>query len=147
MTPDLLFQLANTAVLPAWALLMFWPTGAPTRLLVRSYVWSGVLAATYLSLLIIGLKEWPADASFNSIAGVRALFRADLGLVTGWVHYLCFDLAVGVWITADAEKRGFFVGWRRWTLVPVLGLTFMFGPVGLLAWLILQKTASPVKTA
>jgi Domain of unknown function (DUF4281) len=135
MTPDSLFQLANTAVLPAWALLILWPTGAPTRLLVRSYAWSGALAALYLGLLIYGLPQWPADASFNSVAGIRALFRADWGLVTGWVHYLCFDLAVGVWITHDAEARGFTSGWRRWVRVPVLLLTFMFGPVGLLLWL------------
>ena len=139
MTPDTVFQLVNTAVLPAWLLLIFWPTGAPTRWLVRAYGWSGGLAALYLGLLIYGLRDWPADASFNSVAGVRALFRTDWGLVTGWVHYLCFDLAVGVWIVNDAIGRGLDAGWRRWVRAPALFLTFMFGPVGLLTWLLLRQ--------
>lgn len=138
-SPAALFQLANTAVLPAWALLIFWPGGAPTRWLVRSYGWSGGLAALYLALLLYGLSDWPADASFNSLAGVRALFRSDWGLVTGWVHYLCFDLAVGVWIVNDADARGLDFGWRRWARGPALLLTFMFGPVGLLTWLGLRR--------
>ena len=46
--------------------------------------------------------------------------------------YLCFDLAVGVWIVNDAAARGLDFGWRRWVRVPVLLLTFMLGPVGLL---------------
>lgn len=139
MTPAQLFQLANTAVLPAWALLMLWPAGRPTQLLVRSYAWSGALAALYLSLLLYGLGDWPKDASFDSLAGVRALFRSDWGLVTGWVHYLCFDLAVGVWIVNDADARGLDAGWRRWARVPALVLTFLFGPVGLLTWLGLRR--------
>ena len=135
MTSAALFQFANTAVLPAWALLLFWPAGAPTRALVRSYAWSGGLAALYLGLLVYGLGDWPADASFNSLGGVRALFRSDWGLLTGWVHYLCFDLAVGVWIVNDAAARGLDFGWRRWARGPALALTFLFGPVGLLTWL------------
>jgi hypothetical protein len=126
-------------VLPAWALLIFWPAGAPTRWLVRSFGWSGVLAALYLTLLVVGLRDWPADASFNSLTGVRALFRSDWGLLTGWVHYLCFDLAVGSWIVNDAAARSLDVGWRRWVRGPVLILTFMFGPVGLLTWLGLRR--------
>ncbi len=135
MTPAVVFQLVNTAVLPAWVLLIFWPTGRLALGLVRSYAWSGALAALYLGLLLVGLNDWPDDASFNSLGGVRALFRSDWGLVTGWVHYLCFDLAVGVWIVNDALARRLDTGWRRWVRVPVLALTFLFGPVGLLAWL------------
>ena len=138
-SPPALFQLANTVVLPAWALLIFWPAGAPTRWLVRSYGWSGGLAALYLALLLYGLSDWPADASFNSLAGVLALFRSDWGLVTGWVHYLCFDLAVGVWIVNDADASGLDFGWRRWARGPALLLTFLFGPVGLLTWLGLRR--------
>ncbi len=143
LTPAQLFQFANTAVLPAWALLMLWPAGAPARLLVRSYAWSGGLAALYLGLLVYGVGDWPADASFNSLTGVRALFRSDWGLVTGWVHYLCFDLAVGVWIVNDAEARGLNGGWWRWARVPTLLFTFMFGPVGLLTWLGLRRVLKP----
>ena len=139
MTPDQVFQLANTAVLPAWALLLFWPHGAPTRWLVRSYGWSGALAALYLGLLVYGLPDAPADASFTTLVGVRALFRTDWGLVTGWVHYLSFDLAVGVWLVNDAAARRLAAGWRRWALVPALLLTFLVGPVGLLTWLGLRR--------
>lgn len=142
MTPAAVFQFVNTAVLPAWALLIGWPTGAPTQRLVRSYGWCAALAVLYLGLVLKGLPDWPQDASFNTLAGVRALFRADWGLVTGWVHYLCFDLAVGVWIVNDALARGLDTRWHRWARVPALLLTFLFGPVGLLTWLGTRKLLS-----
>lgn len=146
-TPATIFQLANTAVLPAWALLLLWPAGPPTRRLVRSCAWSAALAGLYLVLLVYGLSQGPADgASFNSLTGVRALFRSDWGLLTGWVHYLCFDLLVGAWIVNDAEARGLDAGWRRWARVPVLFLTFMLGPVGLLTWLGLRAALSRHET-
>ena len=139
MTAAQLFQIANTAVLPAWALLALWPTGRPTRWLVRSYAWSAALAALYLVLLVRGLGQWPEGGSFNTLAGVMRLFTAEAGVLTGWVHYLAFDLFVGAWIVNDAVARHLDAGWRRWARLPVLALTFLFGPVGLLVWLALRR--------
>jgi hypothetical protein len=51
-------------------------------------------------------------------------------LLAGWTHYLAFDLIVGSWEVRDARERGI----SHWLVVPCLALTFMFGPVGFLAY-------------
>ncbi|TGQ30425.1 DUF4281 domain-containing protein [Mesorhizobium sp. M00.F.Ca.ET.216.01.1.1] len=70
-------------------------------------------------------------AGFGSIEQVRALFAVDAALVAGWLHYLAFDLFVGNWIIEDGLTRRI----NRFALIPCLGLTFLFGPAGLLLYL------------
>jgi len=47
------------------------------------------------------------------------------------VHYLAFDLLVGTWEREEAAR----LGMSRWALLPCLFLTFLFGPIGWLAFL------------
>lgn len=66
------------------------------------------------------------------------LGRPEVALVA-WVHFLAFDLFVGRWIYLDARERG--VPW--WVSSPVLFLTLMFGPLGLLSYLIARPLVRP----
>ena len=66
-------------------------------------------------------------ASFSSLAGVMAGFDGEWTTLAGWTHYLCFDLFVARWIVRDAPDAGY-------KLSPILVLTLMFGPVGLLVY-------------
>lgn len=136
LTPELVFSLANAAVLPAWLLLALAPRWVLTRRLVRSGAWPLLLAAAYAAL--IGwhyLGPHAGEGGFNSLAEVRALFQDPWALTAGWVHYLCFDLAVGIWEVGDAERRGL----PRVLLLPALLLTFLVGPVGLLLYAALRQ--------
>ena len=54
--------------------------------------------------------------------------------MAGWTHYLAFDLFVGCWIAQDADRRG--IG--RIGQAPVLALTFVAGPAGLLLHYLLR---------
>ena len=86
----------------------------------------GVLAALYASLMFVYFFR--VAGGFGSLQAVRTLFASDPVLIAGWVHYLAFDLFIGVWIAErlDAERVS------RWLQAPILIATFMFGPVGLL---------------
>jgi hypothetical protein len=79
-----------------------------------------------------------ADGGFDSIESVRRLFASDLALVAGWVHYLAFDLLVGVHVDERAERAG--IG--RLALLPAFLLTFLFGPLGWLLYRV-QEWATP----
>ena len=61
-------------------------------------------------------------------------------LLAGWIHYLAFDLLIGRWQVdqslAAPNKRSL-----RWLTLPSLIATFMFGPAGLLLFLLLVKTS------
>jgi hypothetical protein len=128
MNAATLFSIANVLPLPIWALWILAPRSSPSRTLVASlWPWQ-LLAALYLVFLAVALGGENAFApDFGSLAGVMTLFDSEWGTLAGWVHYLCFDLFVARWIMNDAPEGGY-------RLAPVLFLTLMFGPVGLLLY-------------
>lgn len=131
-TFELIFAVANPLAVLGWLGLVFFPG----RKLVVDGV-SGVAIPALLSLAYAGLVGAffaGAEGGFSSIEAVRALFQSDALLVAGWLHYLAFDLFVGAWQvrTARAEQIPHLL------VVPCLALTFLFGPVGFLAFLILR---------
>ncbi len=87
----------------------------------------------YAWLIIISFRLDDLKA-FGSLDGVMGLFQDKTLLTAGWIHYLAFDLFVGAWITRNARKHGI----NHWLLLPVLFLTFMLGPVGLLIYLLVR---------
>lgn len=135
LDPDFAFGFANNFGLLAWAALLlslFVPR-------IRRFVWPATQFAVplawallYVILLAQGLPE--AEGGFDSIAGVRGLFANDSALTAGWLHYLAFDLFVGTWIARDSVERRV----SGWLVAPCLALTLMFGPAGLLAWVLLR---------
>jgi hypothetical protein len=139
--PATLFRRANAFALLAWVGLAL--TLAAPRL--RRWGWrvTGVLVPTLLAVgyvaALAAAVRGGAAGGFGSIAAVRALFANDWALAAGWVHYLAFDLAVGTWIA----RTGVAAGVPRLLLLPCLALTFLAGPAGLLAYLLLRLATSP----
>ncbi len=140
-----LFSLNSTIVLIAWALLAFFPRKPLTGSIIL-YLGVGLLCLSYAALLILvtsgsidpGLPAGTAEVavSFNSIAGVRGIFQSDSGVLIGWTHYLAFDLFIGLWISKDADAKGF----SRIAQLPILFATLMAGPIGLLLWLVIRES-------
>jgi hypothetical protein len=119
-------------VLPCWLLLIVAPRWSVTQRLA-TFVAPLILAGVYLWML--ATAPHVADAGFNSIGQVRALFSVDRALVAGWIHYLAFDLFIGSWQVRDARRLAI----AHWIVVPCLLLTFLFGPLGLGAYLLLRS--------
>jgi uncharacterized protein YneF (UPF0154 family) len=71
-----------------------------------------------------------AEGGFDSLSNVKLLFTTDWAALAGWVHYLAFDLFIGCWIARQMMSAGL----PRWPLLVILPLTFMFGPMGYLAY-------------
>jgi hypothetical protein len=126
MEPGVLFQIANTAVLPFWIMLGVLPAHPLTRILVRSGAVSCMLAVAYILCLTLG--EGMSPDGLGSLEGVRSMFQTDWYLLGGWIHYLAFDLYVGGTIAGHHVQHG----GSRLMLALELLLTLMLGPVGLL---------------
>ena len=140
LRPDFLFELANQVAFAGWLLLLVAPRWRGTRAVVLSGALPLLLAATYVLLIGYQTLVHPAPgAGFGSLAQVAALFREPWALLAGWVHYLCFDLAVGAWETRDAQRRGV----PHLVLIPCLVATFMLGPLGLLLYCGLRQRWQP----
>ncbi len=131
MTADDLFGLASAAVLPGWLILIFAPRGRWVWLdPVPALILPLGLSALYTGLILTYFSA--SGGGFGSIAAVRQLFASDYGLVAGWVHYLAFDLMVGAMMATKMDQMGL----SRLSQAPLLGLIFMFGPLGvLLIWI------------
>lgn len=124
-----LFQYANLLAMLGWLLLLLSPYLKAVRPIAQKGLVPVLLGLLYLYLIVAYFGQ--AEGDFSSLAGVRQLFASDYAVLTGWVHYLAFDLWVGAWELEDAQRRRI----PFWAVLPCLLLTFMFGPVGLLAYL------------
>ncbi len=131
---DLVFKVANWIVLAGWLALALSPLRREGLVLVGRLAAASV-AAIYVILLVRGVSMGPGlpeGAGFSTLDGVVALLSRREAILGGWVHFLAFDLFVGSWMAEDAPKAGV----PHWMLVPLLGLTLMAGPAGLLLYLL-----------
>jgi hypothetical protein len=133
VTPEAVFRAANTLALVSWVLLATRPRAAMVQRLTGTVV-PVMLAVTYSVLAALFIGRGPGD--FNSLAGVSALFANPWVLLAGWIHYLAFDLLIGVWEVRDAARRGV----THWLVVPCLALTFLLGPAGWLLYQAVRRT-------
>lgn len=132
MTLDNLFSIANSLAMVAWLLLFLAPRWKWTQRIVLSGGVTLIFCGAYLTLLLAYAGSGEGD--FWSLKGVMQLFTQPEAVLIGWLHYLAFDLFVGCWETIDAHKQGI----RHLYILPCLGLTLMYGPVGLLAYWLLR---------
>jgi hypothetical protein len=133
MSPDRLFLIVNAAVIPAWLLLAVAPHHRITQHLVHAVWIPLLLGAFYIWALFFG-EPAAEGAGFGTLQGVMLLFQSPTAVLGGWVHYLVFDLFVGAWIVRDAKRQGI----NHWLTVPLLFMTLMAGPAGLMFYLLLR---------
>lgn len=131
MTPEAIFTAANFTALAGWALLAAGAVfnNALLRDLIAGRIVPAFLAAGYTALILL---YWAgSQGGFGSLADVASLFANPRLLLAGWLHYLAFDLAIG----AAIARKTFEESLPRLILVPILPLTFLFGPIG---WLLFE---------
>jgi hypothetical protein len=133
---ELLFQIANTAALLCWIALI----AAPRRTIVRRSIQTVVivgLCVTYAVLVSMYFFR-VEGGGFSTLAGVQRLFTSAPVTLAGWVHYLAFDLWVGLWIASRSDDMSL----SRWIQAPILVTTFMLGPIGLLLFAAIRVSRS-----
>ena len=134
MTADQVFRICVVLAMLGWLGLMLtpvWPKRLRERLprLIFAMAIPAIIAAFYTVLIVTHWAGHPGG--FNSLDAVMQLFT-DRWLVTaGWIHYLAFDLFIGGWELEDSRGRGV----PHPAMIPVLIVTFLFGPIGLLGYL------------
>ena len=133
-----LFTFVHVVALAGWAMLFLAPRGPRVASYVL-YLCVGLLCLAYTVMFASRFQAIIAG-DFLRIEGLKALFATDAGIVIGWTHYLAFDLFIGQWIAKDADHKGF----SRIAQLPVLLLTLLAGPIGLLVWLVMRERRARV---
>tara|TARA_R110001599_G_C11863806_1_gene622080 strand:- start:134 stop:586 length:453 start_codon:yes stop_codon:yes gene_type:complete len=132
-----IFKLTSYTALIGWVILAGFPTWAiETGVVVTIVV--ALLCFSYGYLVFFGRKhdepEHKVRGNFFTLKGIVNLFKTPRVVLAGWIHYLAFDLMVGVYILTDAAQYNI----SHWLLLPCLFMTLMFGPAGLLIYLLLR---------
>lgn len=134
MTPADIFSIANMIAMPMWILMILLPKWKVTRFLIDFKIIPIALSMFY-AFYIFQAIQIGGGMDFGSLASVMALFTEENAVLAGWVHYLAFDLMVGMWIL-DQNKK---IGIHQLLIAPCLFGTFMLGPIGLLLFLIIKS--------
>jgi hypothetical protein len=134
-----LFSLTFAVAAPFWALMILVPRWSWTARIIASPLIALPVVLIYAVLVIPALGEvLPAVAS-PTLNSVRELLGTANGAAAGWAHMIAFDLFVGRWSWLDARTRAV----PALVMAPILLLTIMLGPLGLLGYL-LVRTRYPV---
>jgi hypothetical protein len=129
--PVTAFELCGLVVLPFWALMVFLPTWSFTRRIVGS-PWIVAPAALIYLIVLLPVAHFVLPEVVSPVqARITALLGTPTGTTLAWAHFVAFDLFVGRWIYCDSRSRGY----SAWWVSPLLVLTLLIGPVGLLVYL------------
>lgn len=130
-----LFSLVNLSALLSWIALIILPRWSLVLVVLR-FVVIGLLSLIYSVFIFVYFFQFEG-VGFFSIQQVQTMFLSPEIALAGWVHFLAFDLFVGIWIA----KRSDHIGISRLVQAPILIVAFMFGPAGLLLFYAAQFPA------
>ncbi|MCH2032830.1 MAG: DUF4281 domain-containing protein [Tenacibaculum sp.] len=134
MTTSEIFSITNFIAMPMWILLLFVPKWKVTRFLIDYKIIPILLSLVY-AFYVIQYLATEGMMDFGSLNSVMELFTKENAVLAGWVHYLAFDLLVGMWIVNQNKKYNI----HQLLIAPCLLGTFMFGPIGFLLFMIMKS--------
>ena len=119
-----------------WVVLLLGRRWPRLQRLVCAVIIPALLALAYAALYPALYFQSPGG--YASIDDLRLLLNAERGVVlAAWLHYLAFDLLVGWWMGQDSRRHMIPHSY----VVPCQLLTFLFGPLGWLAYMAVRAYA------
>src|ERR1043165_6520653 len=120
MSADSVFQICSSIAMLGWIVLLllspFW--GSFDKFLIGIVI---TLFAIVYAWLIFQVFAPDMFEKFGSLNGVMELFTNKTAVTAGWLHYLAFDLMIGIWEKKNGQKYNI----PHLLLVPCFLLTFM----------------------
>ena len=132
MSPESIFSVANTIALIGWLVLILLPRWRSVDQFIIGVIVT-LFSIAYVFVLFHHFDFRDAQ-KFGTLQGVMELFSHAELVLAGWIHYLAFDLMTGLFIVKNARLQGIHHGF----VIPCLLFTFMFGPMGLLLYLLIR---------
>jgi hypothetical protein len=138
-----LFGMTFLVAAPFWALMILLPRWSPTRRIIESPLIVLPAVVIYALLVIPAFGEVLPAVAAPTLNGVRDLLGTADGAAAAWAHMIAFDLFVGRWSWLDSRSRGV----PALVMSPVLLLTILLGPLGLLVYLLVRTRYPATATA
>lgn len=126
------FQSVNLLALLTWLFILFLPNIKYTKRIVFGF--TIFLLSLVYAWMVFSTFKMDDFKEFSTLQGLMTLFQSEQAVLLGWIHYLAFDLMVGLYILDNGQKSNI----KHVFLVPCFLFTFMFGPAGLLMYRIIR---------
>ena len=123
------FKVGGLTVLPFWALMVVLPRAHVTARVLRSPLAVAGPAALYAMLVVPLLATLLPAVARPELPRIAGLLGTPVGATIAWMHFLALDLLAGRWLFLEARARGLPAA----VTSPLLVLTLLFAPLGLLA--------------
>ncbi|KUL61487.1 ABA4-like family protein [Streptomyces sp. NRRL S-1521] len=131
-----LFELAFYLAAPVWLLLIFAPAWGPTARVAASPLTVVPVLAVYLAMALPVLPELWAAVSGPDIDVFRELTARANGAGAIWAQVIAWDLLLGQWMYREGRRLGV----HPLVMGPLLVLTILLSPIGLLLFLPLRAS-------
>ena len=122
-----IFSITSTTAMGMWLLMILAPKWKATTFLMEYKIIPILLSIVYAIYIFISLSSG-GGMDFGSLASIMELFTKEDAVLAGWVHYLAFDLLIGMWMLKQNQSLKI----QQLLMAPCLFFTFMLGPVGFL---------------
>ncbi|MFJ9816607.1 ABA4-like family protein [Streptomyces sp. NPDC101151] len=129
-----LFEFTFWLVAPVWLLMVFAPGWGPTARIAASPLTVLPVLAVYLTMALPVLPELWAAVSSPDIDRFRDLMMLANGAGAIWAQVIAWDLLIGQWMYREARR----IGIHPLAMGPLLVLTILLSPFGLLLFLLLR---------
>ncbi|WP_435120464.1 ABA4-like family protein [Amycolatopsis thermoflava] len=137
MSTTTLFQITFYLAAPFWALMILAPGWSLTRRIIAS-PWIVLLPLVVYTVFAVGdFGTLWSVVSRPDLETLRAFLGTPDGAAAIWAHLIAFDLFIGRWMYSDARERGV----PHAVLAPILVLTILLSPFGLLSYLAVRAVA------
>ncbi|WP_411124985.1 ABA4-like family protein [Streptomyces sp. x-19] len=136
MTDRTLFSLAFALAAPFWALLILAPGRRWTDRIAASPLPMVPVIGVYLALAIPVFPQLWAAVSHPDLAGFQRLLALGGGAGAIWAQLIAWDLFLGQWMYREARDLGI----HPLVMGPLLVLTILLSPIGVLLFLCLRGT-------
>ncbi len=141
MTPSDVFSIANITAFFMWILMIVLPKWKATRFLIDYKVIPIILSLVYAFYIIQSILTGPS-MDFGSLQAVMHLFTVEQAVLAGWLHYLVFDMLVGMWMLDKNKSLKIHQAIMALCLIG----TFMMGPVGFLLFMAVRALKKQKKS-
>ncbi|WP_454195836.1 ABA4-like family protein [Nocardia sp. Marseille-Q1738] len=136
---NLLFDLTFWFAAPFWALMILAPRWERTSAVVASPLICLPPLIIYTALVAPEFGAFAGALINPNLPGLQGILGDGTGAAAAWAHFVGFDLFLGRWIFLDSRTRGL----PSLLISPLLVLTILFAPIGVLLYLLIRLTKAP----
>ena len=133
-----LFNLTFYLAVPFWLLMIVAPRWAVTEKIVASPWIATPPLAVYLLVVLPHFGQLWEAVSQPDLGVLQAFLGTGYGAAAIWAHLIAFDLFIGRWMYWQARERGI----HPLVMAPILVLTILLSPIGLLVFLVVREVAA-----